>query len=154
VNSCSQNILIGAGGVRDHRPSVVLLGPELLAGAGLGPLFVLIFLVGLIKVDNNDTGVASGLVNVGQQVGGVIGLAIVGTVAWSAVASTRRSAAAAGWRAAARRQRQPTSPPQDQRQSDGTARLGESKADHEPSRMPPAGSDGRVETAALMTVAA
>ena len=89
MNSCSQNILIGAGDVRDHRPSVVPLGPELLAGAGLGPLFVLIFLVGLIKVDNNDTGVASGPVNVGQQVGGAIGLAIVGTVAWGAVASTR-----------------------------------------------------------------
>jgi predicted MFS family arabinose efflux permease len=72
-----------------------LLGPELLVGAGLGPLFVLIFLVGLIKVNNNDTGVASGLVNVGEQVGGAIGLAIVGTVAWSAVASTRRSATAA-----------------------------------------------------------
>ena len=178
MNSCSQNILIGAGDVRDHRPSVVPLGPELLAGAGLGPLFVLIFLVGLIKVDNNDTGVASGLVNVGQQVGGAIGLAIVGTVAWGAVASTRRSAAAAAAQAGAHlpaaqaavvltdfnqpsahhqvldRQRQPTSSPQDQRQSDGTARLGESNADHEPSRMPPAGSDGRVDTAALMTVAA
>ena len=163
MNSCSQNILIGAGDVRDHRPSVVPLGPELLAGAGLGPLFVLIFLVGLIKVDNNDTGVASGLVNVGQQVGGAIGLAIVGTVAWSAVASTRRSAAAAvltdfnqpsAHHQVLDRQRQPTSSPQDQRQSDGTARLGESNADHEPSRMPPAGSDGRVDTAALMTVAA
>jgi len=129
-------------------------------------------------VDNNDTGVASGLVNVGQQVGGAIGLAIVGTVAWGAVASTRRSAAAAAAQAGAHlpaaqaavvltdfnqpsahhqvldRQRQPTSSPQDQRQSDGTARLGESNADHEPSRMPPAGSDGRVDTAALMTVAA
>ena len=56
---------------------------------------MLIFLVGLIKVNTGDTGVASGLVNVGQQVGGAIGLAIVGTVAWSAVASTRQSAAAA-----------------------------------------------------------
>jgi hypothetical protein len=72
-----------------------MLGPELLRGAGLGPLFVLIFLIGLIKVNINDTGVASGLVNIGQQVGGAIGLAIVGTVAWSAVASTRQSAAAA-----------------------------------------------------------
>jgi hypothetical protein len=78
-----------------------MLGPELLLGAGLGPLFVLIFLVGLIKVDNNDTGVASGLVNIGQQVGGAIGLAVVGTVAWSAVASTRQSAAAAAAQAGA-----------------------------------------------------
>jgi hypothetical protein len=78
-----------------------MLGPELLLGAGLGPLFVLIFLAGLIKVNTGDTGVASGLVNAGQQVGGAIGLAIVGTVAWSAVASTRQSAAAAAAQAGA-----------------------------------------------------
>jgi hypothetical protein len=72
-----------------------MLGPELVLGAGLGVLFVVVFLVGLTKVNNNDTGVASGLVNVGQQVGGSIGLAIVGTVAWSAVASSLRSQAAA-----------------------------------------------------------
>jgi EmrB/QacA subfamily drug resistance transporter len=76
-----------------------MLGPELLLGAGLGPLFVLIFLVGLTKVNNNDTGVASSLINVGQQVGGSVGLAILGTVAWSAVASSLRSQAAAAARA-------------------------------------------------------
>ena len=76
-----------------------MLGPELLLGAGLGPLFVLIFLVGLTKVRNDDTGVASSLINVGQQVGGAIGLAILGTVAWSAVASSLRSQAAAAARA-------------------------------------------------------
>ena len=76
-----------------------MLGPELLLGAGLGPLFVLIFLVGLTKVNNDDTGVASGLVNVGQQVGGSIGLAVIGTVAWSAVASSLRSQTAAAARA-------------------------------------------------------
>ena len=76
-----------------------MLGPEMLLGAGLGLLFVLIFLVGLTKVNNNDTGVASSLINVGQQVGGSIGLAIFGTVAWSAVVSSRRSQAAAAARA-------------------------------------------------------
>ncbi len=76
-----------------------MLGPELVLGAGLGPLFVLIFLVGLTKVNNNDAGVASSLVNVGQQVGGSIGLAVLGTVAWSAVASSLRSQAAAAARA-------------------------------------------------------
>jgi hypothetical protein len=50
-------------------------------------------------VRNDDTGVASSLVNVGQQVGGSIGLAVVGTVAWSAVASSLRSHAAAAARA-------------------------------------------------------
>ena len=76
-----------------------ILGPALILGAGLGPLFVLIFLVGLTKVRDNDTGVASSLVNVGQQVGGSIGLAVLGTVAWSAVASSLRSQAAAAARA-------------------------------------------------------
>ena len=60
---------------------------------------MLLFLVGLTKVNNNDAGVASSLVNVGQQVGGSIGLAVLGTVAWSAVASSLRSQAAAAARA-------------------------------------------------------
>ena len=60
---------------------------------------MLVFLVGLTKVSDNDTGVASSLVNVGQQVGGSIGLAFLGTVAWSAVASSLRSQAAAAARA-------------------------------------------------------
>ena len=60
---------------------------------------MLIFLIGLTKVRDNDTGVASSLVNVGQQVGGSVGLAVIGTVAWSAVASSLRSQAAAAARA-------------------------------------------------------
>src|SRR5499427_5059598 len=77
-----------------------MLGPELVLWVGLGPLFVLIFLVGLTKVRNDDAGVASSLVNVGQQVGGSIGLAVVGTVTWSAVASSLRSQTAAAAAAA------------------------------------------------------
>jgi EmrB/QacA subfamily drug resistance transporter len=76
-----------------------MLGPELVLGAGLGILFVVVFLVGLTKVSDTDAGVASSLVNVGQQVGGSIGLAVVGTVAWSAVADSLRSQAAAAARA-------------------------------------------------------
>ena len=76
-----------------------MLGPALLLGAGLGLLFVPISLVILNKVTTSDAGVASSLVNVGQQVGGSIGLAVVGTVAWSAVASSQRSQAAAAARA-------------------------------------------------------
>jgi len=40
---------------------------------------------------SDDVGVASSLVNVGQQVGGAIGLAVVGTLACSAAASSLRS---------------------------------------------------------------
>jgi EmrB/QacA subfamily drug resistance transporter len=93
---------LGAGGmfwmsrITEHSTFAGgMLGPEMVLGAGLGLLFVVIYLVGLTKVSNDDVGVASSLVNVGQQVGGSIGLAIIGTVAWSAVASSLRSQAAA-----------------------------------------------------------
>jgi EmrB/QacA subfamily drug resistance transporter len=68
-----------------------LLGPMLIIAAGLGLLFVPMSLVSLTKVRENDTGVASSLFNVGQQVGGSIGLAVLGTVAWSAAATSVRS---------------------------------------------------------------
>ena len=77
-----------------------LLGPMLIIATGLGLLFVPMTLVALTKVRNEDTGVAASLVNVGQQVGGAIGLAILGTVAWSAVASNLRSHTAAAAAAA------------------------------------------------------
>ncbi len=72
-----------------------LLGPMMLTAVGMGLIFVPISLVSLAKVSNNDAGVASSLLNTGQQVGGSIGLAVLGTVAWSAVASSVRSATAA-----------------------------------------------------------
>jgi hypothetical protein len=46
--------------------------------------------------------VASSLVNTGQQVGGSIGLAILGTVAWTVVASTARHSVAVAKATAAR----------------------------------------------------
>jgi EmrB/QacA subfamily drug resistance transporter len=72
-----------------------LLGPLIVAAIGLGLLFVPISLVSLTKVANNDSGVASSLLNAGQQVGGSIGLAVLGTVAWSTFANSMRSQAAA-----------------------------------------------------------
>jgi EmrB/QacA subfamily drug resistance transporter len=72
-----------------------LLGPMMLTGLGMGLSFVPLSLVSLAGVSNNDAGIAASLLNVGQQVGGSIGLAILGTVAWSAVASNLHSAAAA-----------------------------------------------------------
>jgi EmrB/QacA subfamily drug resistance transporter len=72
-----------------------LLGPMMLTALGLGLVFVPLSLVSLTKVANHDAGVASSMLNVGQQVGGSIGLAVLGTVAWSAVANSLRSQAAA-----------------------------------------------------------
>jgi EmrB/QacA subfamily drug resistance transporter len=83
-----------------------LLGPSLVTGAGLGLLFVPLPLVALARVDEADSGVAASLLNVGRQVGGSIGLAVMGTVAWTVVADRARAhAAAAGtasWQAAYR----------------------------------------------------
>jgi EmrB/QacA subfamily drug resistance transporter len=72
-----------------------LLGPMMVTAVGMGLLFVPLSLVALAKVADNDAGVASSLLNTGQQVGGSIGLAILGTVAWSAVANSVHSQAAA-----------------------------------------------------------
>ncbi len=77
-----------------------LLGPMLVTAFGMGLIFVPMSLVALVKVANNDTGVASSLLNTGQQVGGSIGLAILGTVAWSAVASSIHTQVAAATAAA------------------------------------------------------
>ena len=65
-----------------------LLGPELLTGAGLGMLFMPLTLVALAKVRERDAGLAASLPNVGQQVGGALGLAVLGRVSWTGVASS------------------------------------------------------------------
>ena len=72
-----------------------LLGPMLVTAFGMGLIFVPMSLVALARVPNSDAGVASSLLNTGQQVGGSIGLAVLGTVAWSAVSANLHSAAAA-----------------------------------------------------------
>jgi EmrB/QacA subfamily drug resistance transporter len=81
-----------------------LLGPSLVTGAGLGLLFVPLPLVALARVDEADSGAAASLLNVGRQVGGSIGLAVLGTVAWTVVADSARAHAAAvgtaSWKAA------------------------------------------------------
>jgi predicted MFS family arabinose efflux permease len=72
-----------------------LMGPMMVTALGMGLTFVPLSLVALAKVADSDAGVASSLLNTGQQVGGSIGLAVLGTVAWSAVANNVRAQAAA-----------------------------------------------------------
>ena len=72
-----------------------LLGPTLVSAFGLGLVFVPLALVALYKVAEQDSGVASSLLNTAQQVGGAIGLALLGTVAWTAVANSARTQVAA-----------------------------------------------------------
>src|SRR5580693_6798777 len=78
-----------------------LMGPMMVTALGMGLIFVPLSLVALAKVADTDAGVASSLLNTGQQVGGSIGLAILGTVAWSAVSNSIRSQTAAAGHAAA-----------------------------------------------------
>jgi EmrB/QacA subfamily drug resistance transporter len=99
---------IGTGGmfwlsrITEHSSYVGgLLGPMLVTAAGLGLLFMPLTLVSLSKVEDRDAGLAGSLVNTGQQVGGSIGLAVLGTVAWTVVANTARHSAAAAQAAAA-----------------------------------------------------
>src|SRR5258707_7086659 len=81
-----------------------LLGPMLVTSAGLGMLFVPLSLVALNKVRGEDSGVASSLLNTGQQVGGAIGLAALRTVTLTVVSNSVKhqvdpAAPAAGGRA-------------------------------------------------------
>jgi len=76
-----------------------VLGPTMVIGAGTALLFVTLSLVALNRVAEADSGVASSLLNTGQQVGGAIGLALLGTVAWNAVAHKAVHATAAAARA-------------------------------------------------------
>jgi predicted MFS family arabinose efflux permease len=68
-----------------------LLGPQLVSSFGFGLVFVPLALVALHNVAERDSGVASSLLNTAQQVGGVIGLAVLGTVAWTTVANSVRT---------------------------------------------------------------
>ena len=58
-----------------------VLGPSLLAGAGFGPAFVSVTIAAVTGTEPHEAGLASGLINTSQQVGGALGLAILATVA-------------------------------------------------------------------------
>jgi EmrB/QacA subfamily drug resistance transporter len=63
-----------------------LLGPLMLAGAGMGLVFSSAINTGTFGVAPRDAGVASASVNTGQQLGGAIGTALLNTIAASATA--------------------------------------------------------------------
>src|SRR5215472_12228046 len=71
-----------------------VLGPMLVLAAGLGLLFMPVTLVAMARVADSESGVAASLRNTGQQVGGAIGLALLGTVAWTVVANSIHAQAA------------------------------------------------------------
>ncbi len=77
-----------------------MLAPSLVVSAGMGMLFVPLTLMVVSHVDNHEQGAASGLLNTTQQIGGAIGLAAIGTIAWTSVASSVTSQLSAAARAA------------------------------------------------------
>jgi EmrB/QacA subfamily drug resistance transporter len=65
---------------------VDLLGPSVLAGLGLGGSLVAVTVAALTGTSAQQAGLASGLINAGNQIGGAIGLAVISSVATSTTA--------------------------------------------------------------------
>jgi EmrB/QacA subfamily drug resistance transporter len=68
-----------------------ILGPSLLAAAGLGFSFVTTTIAAVSGVAEHEAGLASGLINTSQQVGGALGLAVLATIATSHTESAEAS---------------------------------------------------------------
>jgi EmrB/QacA subfamily drug resistance transporter len=79
-------LLLMAGLTVGSGYGLVLPAMELV-GAGLGLVFVPVTLTAVSNVDRRDTGVASAMLNVSQQIGGTIGLSALVTVAATATSS-------------------------------------------------------------------
>jgi EmrB/QacA subfamily drug resistance transporter len=62
-----------------------ILGPELLVAAGLGFAFVSVTIAALTGTQPREAGLASGLINTTQWIGGALGLAVLATVADSRI---------------------------------------------------------------------
>ncbi len=61
-----------------------LVGPMLLIAVGMGNIFVPLTLMAVAGAGPQESGIASALLNVGQQLGGSIGIALLGTIAATA----------------------------------------------------------------------
>ncbi|HEX3721291.1 MAG TPA: MFS transporter [Nitrolancea sp.] len=70
-----------------------LVGPLFLLALGAGQTFVPLTTTAVAGVKSNETGLASALLNTSQQIGGAIGLSVLGTISATA---TRHQLAAAG----------------------------------------------------------
>jgi EmrB/QacA subfamily drug resistance transporter len=68
-------VSVGGGFLTD------ILGPSLLAAIGLGFGFVTSTIAAVSGVEQREQGLASGLINTSQQIGGALGLAVLSTIA-------------------------------------------------------------------------
>jgi EmrB/QacA subfamily drug resistance transporter len=62
-----------------------LLGPMIVVGAGLGFAFVPVTIGAVAGTKAHEAGLASGLINTSQQVGGALGVALLSTIAFANV---------------------------------------------------------------------
>jgi EmrB/QacA subfamily drug resistance transporter len=69
-----------------------ILGPSLLAAVGLGFAFVPVTIAAVSGIEDREQGLASGLINTSQQVGGALGLAILAAIANSIIGSSHNPA--------------------------------------------------------------
>jgi EmrB/QacA subfamily drug resistance transporter len=65
-----------------------ILGPSLLAAVGLGFAFVSVTIAAVSGVEDREQGLASGLINTSQQVGGALGLAVLAVIANAKIGSS------------------------------------------------------------------
>jgi EmrB/QacA subfamily drug resistance transporter len=68
-------VSVGGGFLTD------VLGPSLLMATGLGLAFVTSTIAAVSGVEDRESGLASGLINTSQQIGGALGLAVLATIA-------------------------------------------------------------------------
>jgi EmrB/QacA subfamily drug resistance transporter len=93
-------ISVGGSYIADLLPGFLLIG------IGLGLSFVPISIAALAGIEPTEAGMASGLINTSQQIGGALGIAALATIAASrtthalAAGSTHADALVAGFRAA------------------------------------------------------
>jgi predicted MFS family arabinose efflux permease len=70
-----------------------VLGPSILAGIGLGASFVPVTIAAVTGTEPHEAGLASGLINTTQQVGGALGLAILASIANSSTSAAFKTGA-------------------------------------------------------------
>ncbi|MET8385428.1 MFS transporter [Streptosporangium canum] len=71
----------------DQNAFAVLLPAQLVGGIGLGISLITATIAGVHGVASHNTGIASGLINTTQQIGGALGLAVLAAIATAATGS-------------------------------------------------------------------
>jgi MFS family permease len=74
----------------------MVIGPLVMIALGMGQCFVPLTVTAIAGVRPEEAGLASALLNTGQQIGGALGLSVLGTVAISSARHYARSAVASG----------------------------------------------------------